>query len=112
MKFMIMVFDDKRTLHTMPPEWAERVAAYMVRLDDELAQSGELVYSEVLEFPSEATVVDALGVHGRGSDAGLHRFWVVKVPSESRAIEISAGIAGVTESVVEVREVMAQSVRP
>lgn len=116
MKFMIMVFAEPGDLRAKPPEWAERMAAFMVRLDDELAQSGELVYSEVLEYGDSATLVDRHGRVHPGSFSGatkpLSRYWVVKVPDESRATGIAASIAEVVESAVEVRRVMESSQRP
>jgi hypothetical protein len=116
MKFMIMVFGERADLHAKPPEWIEQMVAFMVRLDDELARSGELVYSEVLEGGESATLVDPHGGIRRGSfnvsDAPLSRYWVVKVPAEARAIEIASSVAGVLEAAVEVRQCMEQSLRP
>jgi hypothetical protein len=116
MKFMIMVFGERAELHSRSPEWIERLVGFMVRLEDELAQSGELVYSEVLEGAKSATLVDPRGAHRPGpsnaSDAPLSRYWVVKVPDESRAIEIAASVAAVVERPVEVRQCMEQSLRP
>lgn len=116
MKFMIMVFAARTDLQAKPPEWVERMAAFMVRLDDELAHRGELVYSEVLEYGDSATMVDR---HGRthhasfsGSSEPLSRFWVVKVPTESRALEIAASVAEVVDTAVEVRRCMEQYLRP
>jgi hypothetical protein len=116
MRFMIMVFGERADLHTKPPEWIEQMAAFMVRLDEELARSGELVYSEVLEGGDSATLVDQRGGTRRGSfnasDAPLSRYWVVKVPDESRAIEIAASVAAAVDAAVEVRQCMEQSLRP
>lgn len=116
MKFMIMEFGDEPEVHAKPPGWAERMAAFMVQLDDELAHSGELVYSEVLEDGAGAHLIDRHGGMHNGSFTGhpspLQRFWVVKVPDEARAIAIAAKIAEVVGSAVEVREVRAQSLRP
>ncbi|MBX3093706.1 MAG: hypothetical protein KF680_04075 [Cryobacterium sp.] len=116
MKFMLMVFTDRDDLRARPPEWAERLAAFMVRFDDELAHSGELVASEVLEFGEDATLVDRHGGTHRGSFSGttkpLARFWVVRVPDESRAIELAAQVAEVVGSAVEVRQVWEASHRP
>ena len=116
MKFMIMVFGDAASLHARPPEWAGQFASFMAELDDELAQSGELVFSEVLEDGSAATLVDRHRGFHRGSIAGrgspLSRFWVVTVPNEERAIEIAGTIAEVIGGAVEVRQVMEGSQRP
>lgn len=116
MKFMIMVFGDEANLHAKPPEWIEQMASFMVELDDELAQSGELVFSEVLEDGVAATLVDRHRGFHHGSIAGrgspLSRFWVVKVSTEARAIEIAGTIAEVLGAAVEVRRVMEGSQRP
>ena len=116
MKFMIMVFGEQADLKANPPEWSEQLTAFMVQLDDQLAQSGELVYSEVLEYGSSATLVDRHGGSPRGSFSGatkpLSRFWVVRVAAEARAIDIAASIAEVLGSAVEVRHVMESSQRP
>lgn len=116
MKFMIMVFGDEKDLHTRPPQWVENVTSFMARLDGELAQSGELVYSEILEDGGGATVVDRRRRFHHGSITGrgfpLSRFWVVKVPNEERADEIAGTIAEVVGGAVEVREVMEGSQRP
>jgi hypothetical protein len=116
MKFMIMVFGGRAELQAKPSELIEQVVGFLVRLEDELAASGELVYSEVLEGGDSATLVDEHGGSRRGSfnapDAPLSRYWVVKVPDESRAIEIAASVAAVVESPVEVRQCLAQFLRP
>ncbi len=108
MKFMLMVFGRESEVRAHPEGWAESVTAFMVRLDDELAQSGELIYSEVLEDGADAHLVDRHGGMHPGSLAGsspLLRFVVVKVPDEARALEIAARMAQVIGSAVEVREV-------
>jgi len=107
-KFMLMVFGEESEVRTHGSTWAERVASFMVQLDDELAQSGELVYSEVLEDGHDALLVDRHGGIHDGSLAGatpLLRFIVVRVTDESRALEIAARMAEVVGSAVEVREV-------
>jgi hypothetical protein len=116
MRFMIMVFGERADLHAKPPEWIEQMVAFMVRLEDELAVSGELVYSEVLEGGESATLVDQRSGTRPGtynaSDPPLSRYWVVKVPAESRAIEIATSVAVAVDSAVEVRQCMEQSLRP
>lgn len=113
MKFMIMMFGDEIDVQAKPPEWAETMSAFMVQLDSELAHEGELVYSEVLEFGSDAVLIDRHGRRHEGSLTGkgsyLYRYWVVTVPDEERAIAIAARIAEVVEAAVEVREVRSES---
>jgi hypothetical protein len=108
MKFMLMVFGGESDVRAHPTGWSEKVSAFMVELDDELAHRGELVYSEVLEDGADAHLVDRHGGIHTGSLAGsspLLRFIVVKVPDESRALEIATRMAEVMGSAVEVREV-------
>lgn len=116
MKFMLMAFGDEKDLHTRPAQWVENATSFMAHLDDELASSGELVYSEVLEDGGGATVVDRRRRFHHGSITGrgfpLSRFWVVKVATEQRADEIAGSIAEVLGSAVEVRQVMEGSQRP
>ncbi|MHA6670249.1 YciI family protein [Homoserinimonas sp. A447] len=116
MKFMIMVFGDEKDLHSRPPEWAEDVTAFAAKLDNELAHTGELVYSEILEDGGGATVVDRRRRFHHGSITGrgfpLSRFWVVKVSSAERADEIAGSLAEVIGAAVEVRRVMEGSQRP
>lgn len=105
---MIMVFGEEAETRWRSQGWAERVAAFMVQLDDELAHSGELVHSEVLEDGADAHLVDRHGGIHTGSLAGrmpLLRYLVVKVSGEQRALEIAAHMAEVIGSAVEVREV-------
>ena len=116
MKFMLMVFGDEKDLRTKPRQWVEEFTSFMAELDDELAGSGELVYSEVLEDGGGATVVDRRRRFHHGSITGrgfpLSRFWVVKVPSEARADEIAGSIAEVVGGAVEVRRIMEGAQRP
>lgn len=116
MKFMIMVFAEASDFHEKSSDWVERMTAFMVRLEDELAQSGELVYSEVLESGESARLVDRHGGIHVGTFSGatkpLTRYWVVRVGDESRATAIAASIAEVVEAAVEVRKVLGASHRP
>ncbi|WP_166870948.1 YciI family protein [Salinibacterium sp. ZJ450] len=119
MKFMLLVFGEPHELHLKSTEWIERMAGFMVRFDDELAEHGELVYSEVLEPATSASLVewvDGSTRVGRGAfnraDRPLARYWVVLVPNEGRALELASSLAAVLESAVEVRQVMEQSTVP
>ncbi|MET1045076.1 MAG: YciI family protein [Microbacteriaceae bacterium] len=119
MKFMLLVFGEPRDLHLKSSEWIERMAGFMVRFDDELAENGELVYSEVLEPATSATLIEWMDGStrvGRGAfnraDRPLSRYWVVTVPNEDRALELAASVSTVIENAVEVRQVMEQSTVP
>lgn len=112
MRFMIMVSGSETELRGRSPESIERMTAYMARLDDELASSGELVWSEVLEYGSRAATVDARAGILHGAGIPLYRFWVVAVAVEARAVEIATGLAAATDTPVEVRGVFEPSQRP
>lgn len=116
MKFMIMVFGDEADLREKASGWLERVTDFMARFDDELAVSGELIHSEVLEFGSHAKLVDRHGGVHPGSFSGttkpLARYWVLRAPDEARALALAARVAEVVESAVEVRRVLEGSQRP
>ena len=116
MKFMLMEFASESDLKAKSRDWKARMASFMVRLEDELAANGELVYSEVLQFGDFAKLIDRHGRIHTGSFTGtgspLFRYWVVRVPGEERALQIAASIAEVIESAVEVRECRQDSLRP
>lgn len=116
MRFMIMVFGDEAGLRRRTPDRIEHEVAFLAELEDELAQRGEIVTTEVLEWGSAATLVRPGGDRHRGNfnavDTPLVRFWVVKVPDESRALEIAARVAHVLREPVEVRQCMEASHTP
>ena len=112
MKYMIMMFGDAATMmQARSPEWIEQMIAFMMQLDKDLRESGELVYDEGLadgstaktvRLESGATVTTYGQVAGLG--ASLIGYWVVDVESEERAIEIAEQIVAYA-GVVEVRPV-------
>jgi hypothetical protein len=46
MKYMIMTFGDTSGLEGKSPEWIKEMIEFMHRIDVELTQSGELVFSK------------------------------------------------------------------
>jgi len=116
MRFMIMVFGDEAGLRERIPGLIEHEAAFLAVLEDELAQRGEIITAEVLEWGTAATLVQPDGTTHRGPfntvDTPLARFWVVKVPGESRALEIAARVAHELRGPVEVRQCMEESHTP
>lgn len=110
MRFMIMVFGDEAGLRARSPERIEHEVAFLALLEDELAYSGEIVTSEVLEWGPAATLVLPDGDVQRGAlnrvDTPLARFWLVTVPAEARAREIAARVAYELGEPVEVRQCM------
>lgn len=114
MKYMIMMFGDSSTvMATKTPEWIENMIAFMTKLDQDLTESGELVFQQGLADGSTAKTVGLQGgvpvaTDGPFAEAkeSLVGFWVVDVESEARAIEIAAEIVKVIEAPVEVRHAM------
>ena len=86
------------------PGWAKEDLqahiAFMRRLDEELHQSGELVFAEGLSFPNEAKLVrarenglpDTDGVFPESKEF-LAGFWIVDVATPERAYQLAAKIS-------------------
>ena len=99
MKYMIMMFGGLgATLENRSPEWITSMHELMVKLDGELKEAGELVASQQLIDPSQATTVrfhNGAPVPTDGPFAeikeSLAGYWIVDV-SEERALEI--GVPG------------------
>jgi hypothetical protein len=112
MKYMLMMFGDSATMvETKSPEWIREMIAFMMKLDTDLRESGELVHDEGLADGSTAKTVrledgGAVTTDGQvaGPGASLVGFWVVDVENEARAIAIASQIVEYA-GVVEVRPV-------
>jgi hypothetical protein len=85
----------------------------MLRIDVELAASGELVFQQGLADPSQAKTVTVQGGAPTATDGpflasrdSLAGFWVVDVRDEARAIEIAAQISQAADAAIEVRQCM------
>lgn len=113
MKWMIMMFGDQATMvEVRTPEWIREMIRFMQGLDQELRESGELVDSQGLADPSQATTVrfetgvpvptDGPFAEAKESLAG---FLVIEGPEE-RAVEIASRIVSFIEGPIEVRQVM------
>jgi hypothetical protein len=110
---MIMTFGDRSAMDGRSPEWIKGMIEFMLRIDVELAASGELVFQQGLADPSEAKTVNMRDgapaataepfLESRHSLAG---FWVVDVRDEARAIEIAAQISQAADAAIEVRQCM------
>ena len=58
MKYMIMMFGGLgATMETRSPEWIASMGEFMLRLDNELKESGEMVAGQGLVDPSQARTV-------------------------------------------------------
>jgi hypothetical protein len=122
MKYMLMM----NTMKTGQgvPAWAQkdlqRHIAFMMRLNKELQEGGELVTAEGLSFPDQAKLVRADN-DGRPITDGvfpeskefLAGFWIIDVDSPERAYAIAARISAAPGAggaplnmAVEVRPIM------
>jgi hypothetical protein len=113
MKWMILMFGDQATMvETRSTEWIKAMIQFMTDLDRELAGSGELLASEGLADPSQATTVqfeDGVPVPTDGpfaeSKESLAGYYIVE-GTEERAIEIASRIVAFIQGPIEVRQVM------
>ena len=115
MKYIIMM-NTMRAGHGVP-EWPQKDLqahiAFMVGLNKELRQSGELVSAEGLSFPDQAKLVRA-GKDGLPITDGvfpeskefLAGYWIVDVENEARALDIAKRVVAFIEGPIEVRQVM------
>ena len=122
MKYIIMM-NTMRAGHGVP-EWPQKDLqahiAFMVGLNKELRQSGELVSAEGLSFPDQAKLVRASkdglpitdGVFPESKEF-LAGYWIVDVESPERAYAIAAKVSAAPgpggkplNMPIEVRQVM------
>lgn len=112
MKYMIMMFGEAGTMmETASPDWIREMIGFMVRLDKDLTDSGELVFQAGLADGSTAMVVsleNGVPVATDGpfaeSKESLIGYWVLDVENEARIVEIAGRIAAYANK-VEVRRV-------
>src|SRR5215471_2164230 len=107
MKYMIMMFGGLgATLETRTPEWITSMQQFMLKLDGELKEAGEVVASHGLVDPSQAKTVrfqNGVPVPTDGPFAEV---------SEERAIEIASQVVAVIEYPMEVRRLMDEPTAP
>ena len=116
MKYMIMMFRGLgATLETRTPEWITSMHEFMMKLDGELKQSGEVVASHGLVDPSQAKTVRFQGGVPVPTDGpfaeikeSLAGYWIVEA-TEDRAIEIASQVVAFVEYPMEVRRIMDES---
>jgi hypothetical protein len=112
MKYMLMMFGSAgEMMDVQQPEWIREMIGFMMKLDDELRENGEMVFNAGLADGSAAKLVHADGLVTDGPFAeakeSLIGFWILDVASEARITEIAASIAKYSR-VVEVRPVAEQ----
>jgi hypothetical protein len=113
MKYMIMMFGDGASMMaTKSSEWIGEMIGFMTRLDEELRDSGELVYQTGLADGSAAKTYRAEGGTVTATDGpyaeakeSLIGYWIVDVADEARVAAIASRIVEYA-GVVEVRPVM------
>ena len=116
MKYMIMMFGGMgESLATRSPEWIAQMQATMMRMDRELRESGEVVDSQHLTDPGQATTVRFHNGAPAPTDGpfaeikeSLAGYWIIE-GSHERAIEIASEVVAVTEYPMEIRRVMDHS---
>lgn len=100
MKYMIMMFGSAEgMMATADPEWIREMIGFMTRIDQDLRESGEMVFNAGLADGSTAKlvkqtpdgVVTSDGPYAEAKES-LIGYWVVDVASEDRAIEICSSI--------------------
>jgi hypothetical protein len=110
---MIMMFGDGASLMaTRSEEWIGEMIGFMTRLDEELRDSGELVFQAGLADGSAAKTFRAEGATVTATDGpyaeakeSLIGYWVVDVADQARVAAIASRIVEYA-GVVEVRPVM------
>lgn len=116
MKYIVMMMGCQAGMADKSAEWIKRMLDFMDKMDRELRESGEAVYSAGLaDAPLAKTVgfADGLPVVSDGpyaeSKESLAGFWILDVETEARVIDIAAQVAEVIEDRLEIRQVMDQA---
>jgi hypothetical protein len=112
MKYMLMMFGSSEGLgESASPEWIREMIGFMIQIDKDLVESGEMVFNAGLADGSTAKTVRMDGglpvaTDGPFAEAkeSLIGFWIVDVASEERVVELAGSIAKYS-GLVEVRRV-------
>lgn len=117
MRYLLLASEPEAPQHHTD-SWAahvEAAVAFCARLEDELAASSELEWSEVLapaeharSYAVEGSVTEGLA----GAVSALTRLWAIRVADAARAQELAARIAHELTARVELRECLAGAQRP
>jgi hypothetical protein len=116
MKYMIMMFGGLgASLADKSPEWINDMQAVMMRMDRELRETGEVVDSQHLMEPSQASTVRFHNGAPTATDGpfaeikeSLAGYWIIE-GSHERAVQIASQVVAVTQYPMEVRRVMDES---
>lgn len=119
MRYLLFWHARDEELRQRSPEWQEEVTSFLAQLEDELAQSSELEWVEVLSPEHHALLV---GPGGEASETRkgaynvdgkpLTRLWAVRVDERPRVMEIANQLAGELDTWIEVRECLPGNQRP
>jgi hypothetical protein len=112
-KYMIMMFGGLgASLASRDPEWIAGMQTTMMRMDQELRASGEVVDSQHLTDPSQATTVRFVDGAPAATDGpfaevkeSLAGYWIIE-GTYDRAVEIATQVVAVTEYPMELRRIM------
>jgi hypothetical protein len=113
---MIMMFGGLgASLAGRSPQWISDMQTTMMRMDRELRETGEVVDSQHLMDPSQATTVRFRNGAPAPTDGpfaeikeSLAGYWVIE-GSHERAVEIASQVVAVTEYPMEIRRIMDRS---
>jgi hypothetical protein len=113
MKYMIMMFGGVgESLQERSPEWISGMHTFIMGLDAELRQSGELVDSQKLADPTAAKTVRFIGAKAMPTDGpfaevkeSLAGYWIIEA-TEERALEVAETVVDYIEFPMEVRQIM------
>lgn len=115
MKYMLMMFGGQQEMmETKSQEWIRDMIKFMIDIDKELRESGELVDQHGLADPSQAKTVriqDGTPVVTDGPYAeykeSIAGYWVVEC-DEARAIDIVKRVVAFTGGAMEIRQAMSE----
>ena len=115
MKYMLMLFGgpDQMTANTSP-EWVREMGKFMMDLDMELRQTGEIVQSIGLADPTSAKTI-RMQENGPVTTDGpfaeykesLAGYWLLEC-NEARAVEIVQRVVTFTGGAMEIRQAMTE----
>ena len=119
MRYLLFWHAREEEIRERTPEWQEEVVSFLAVFEDELAQSSELEWVEVLAPEQHALLI---GPGGESSETRqgvynfrgkpLARLWAVRVKSPERVAEIANNLAGELDTWIEIRECLPGNQRP
>jgi hypothetical protein len=109
--YMLLIYGSRSVCESWPVEAHRAVVRGHVRLQAELAASGELLEARALADPVQTVTVTCAPATAPGSPAGayLAGYYVVECEHKGRAVEIAARIPEANYLPVEVRPLMEEA---